>query len=193
MHESLRLIHLTLLARLRAAGWIPWLLVAGWMVIAAYQEPLLFRGYGIFLVDDAAWTGGLLLLVSVLFAVRRQPRRAAIRGNLLVVAGVAILQSLGSVLADQSSRGLPASHHLASAGSFLLAWAPLAIALGRNSGPQAEERGFRTVHTIVVLTAGLMGSMLAVALRTSPNQLVFGACALAIAGAGCWASGRDHT
>lgn len=193
MQESMRLIRLTLLARLRAAGWIPWLLVTGWMIIAAYQEPLLFRGYGIFLVDDAAWTGGLLLVVALLFAERRQPRRAAISGNLLVVAGVAILQSFGSVLADQSSQGLPVAHHLASAGSFLLAWAPLAITLGRNGGPQAGEQGFRTVHTIVVLTAGLMGSMLAVALRTSPDHTVFGACALAIAGAGCWATGRDHT
>ncbi|MFT4840827.1 MAG: hypothetical protein ACI8UD_000377 [Planctomycetota bacterium] len=187
MSETLRLIRLVVLARVRSAGWVPWLLVAGWLVIAAFQEPLMFRGYGIYLVDDAAATGGLVVLLILLLAERRSPRRYAATANLSLVGAMAILQAVGGYIADQSQVATPFSVRAAGAGSFFLAWAPLSLTLARklNGGLTC-----RTVHMILVLTAGLMGSMLAVALRTSPDVYVLTASALAIVGAACWASDR---
>jgi hypothetical protein len=187
MLETLRLIRLVVLARVRSAGWVPWLLVVGWLIVAAYQEPLMFRGYGIYLVNDAAWTGGLVVLLVLLLAERRVPRRHAVTVNLSLVASLAILQSIGGCLVDQSSVATSFTVRAAGAGCFFLAWAPLAITLSRKSGEAVVSRA---VHMTVVLTAGLMGSMLAVALRTSPDALVLTACALAIAGASCWVSGH---
>jgi hypothetical protein len=179
---------LVVLARVRSAGWLPWLLVAGWLVMAAYQEPLLFRRYGIYLVDDAAWTGGLVFLLVLLLAERRSPRRHAVTVNLAMVGAMAILQLVGSYLADLSPMTTPLSVRATGAGFFFLAWAPLSIALARNCDNAGTSR---TLHMIVVLTAGLMGSILAVALRTSPDTFVLTASGLAIAGAACWASGRS--
>ena len=187
MPEFLRLIRLVALTRLRSAGWPPWLLVAGWLVIAAFQEPLMFRQYGIHLVDDAAWTGGLLVLLVLLLAERRLPRRFAHLASLSLLAAVAIAQAIGAFLVDQSMATTGFTARAIGAGFFLLAWCPLAITVSRNNGGVIASG---MLHMMVVLAAGLMGSMLAVALRTSPDMLVLAACALAIAGAVCWASGR---
>ena len=188
MPEFLRLIRLVALTRLRSAGWAPWLLVAGWLVIAAFQEPLMFRRYGIHLVDDAAWTGGLLVLLVLLLAERRLPRRFAHLASLSLLAAVAIVQAIGAFLVDQSMVTTGFTVRATGAGFFFLAWCPLAITVSRNHGGVIASG---MLHMIVVLAAGLMGSMLAVALRTSPDMLVLAACALAIAGAVCWASGRQ--
>ena len=59
----LRLSWLTLRARLRSAGYIPWLLLVGWLLISAYQEPRFLRRYGLFLVEDAQWSGALIVMM----------------------------------------------------------------------------------------------------------------------------------
>lgn len=185
MHEQLRLIRLVALARLRAAGWMPWLLVSGWLLAAALQEPLLFRRYGIYLVDDAAWTGGAVVLIVLLLAERRLPRRAAMISNLVTVAAISVLQVLAAYLADLS----PWSSSLASRASgclfFFAAWAPLAITLSRNIGLSPRDK---MVGKLVVLSAFVMGSMLAVALRSSPDTSVIAASVLAFVASVCWAT-----
>lgn len=147
----------------------------------------MFRGYGIYLVNDAAWTGGLVLLLVLLLAERRVPRRHAMTVNLSLVGSVAVLQAIGSCLVDQGYIPVPVSVRAEGAGFFFLAWAPLAITLSRN---YSEIGVSRTVHMIVVLAAGLVGSMLAVALRNSPDAWAVVASALAIAGAACWSLHR---
>jgi len=189
MPASFRLIRLVVLARLRAAGWAPWLLVAGWLLVASYQEPLLFRRYGIHLVDDAAWTGGLVVLLVLLLAEGRMPGRCSALANLVMLFGMAVVQAIGSYLADQSPWITGWDIRAIGALSFLMSWAPLSIALSSNSGSSAASRLSRIM---VVLAAGLLGSMQAVALRTSPDTLVLLASALASAGAACWASGRPN-
>lgn len=185
MHEQLRLIRLVALARLRSAGWVPWLLVLGWLAAASYQEPLLFRRYGIYLVDDAAWTGGAVVLIVLLLAERRLPRRGAAIANLVTVAAISVLQVVGSYLADQSPWQSSFSSRAMGCLLFFAAWAPLGLTLSRNTGscPRAQLLG-----KLVVLSALVMGSMLAVALRSSPDTNVIGASVLAFLGAACWAS-----
>lgn len=185
MHEQLRLIRLVALARLRSAGWVPWLMVLGWLAAASYQEPLLFRRYGIYLVDDAAWTGGAVVLIVLLLAERRLPRRFAAMANLVTVAAISVLQVVGAYLADQSPWQSSFSSRAMGCLHFFAAWSPLAITLSRNSGSSAREQ---VLGNLAVLSALVMGSMLAVALRSSPDMFVIVACVLAFLGAACWAS-----
>lgn len=127
------------------------------------------------------------MLLVLLLAEGRSPRRHAATANLSLVGAMAILQAVGGYLADQSQVATAFAVRAAGAGFFFLAWAPLSITLSRK---YEEEITYRMVHMILVLTAGLVGSMLAVALRTSPDTFALTASALAIAGAACWASGR---
>jgi hypothetical protein len=187
MPAFLRLIRLALVAKLRSAGWAPWLLVAGWLLMASYQEPLLFRGYGIYLVDDAAWSGCLALLIVLLLSERRIPNRWPVLTSISLLCLVSLLQTGLAHLADQSSQAAGMGARIIGAIYFFLAWSPLAITLGSNIGVGGRSR---LLHMMVVLAAGLMGSMLAVALRTSPDTFVYLASVLAFAGATCWASGR---
>lgn len=188
MSATLRLITLFALARLRSAGWAPWLLVSGWLVIASYQEPLMFRQYGIYLVDDAAWTGGFVVLVVLLFAQRRLPKRCAIATNLTMLVAMAVLQGVGGYLADQSPS--LAGFYMRGVGvvNFVLAWSPLAITVSRNKSSETKEE---LVRKLVVLASGVMGMMLSVALRTSADTIAYAASLFAVAGAVCWASGRS--
>lgn len=190
MHEQLRLIRLVALARLRSAGWVPWLLVSGWLLAAALQEPLLFRRYGIYLVDDAAWTGGAVVLLVLLLAERRLPRRGAVISNLVTVAAISVLQVAAAYLADLSPWSSSLSSRALGCLFFFAAWSPLAITLSRKSGPGARDK---LVGKVVVLSAIVMGSMLAVALRSSPDTFVVGASVMSLLAAACWASGPRST
>lgn len=185
MHAQLRLIRLVALARLRSAGWVPWLLVLGWLAVASYQEPLLFRRYGIHLVDDAAWTGCAVVLVVLLLTERRLPRRSAAISNLVTVAAISVLQAVGAYLADQSPWPSSLSDHAMGCVFFFAAWSPLALTLSRKSGPCFREQ---LLGRLVVLSALVMGSMLAVALRSSPGTFVIASSILTFLGAACWAS-----
>jgi len=190
MYEQLRLIRLVTLARLRSAGWVPWLLVSGWLLAAALQEPMLFRRYGIYLVDDAAWTGGAVVLVVLLLSERRLPRRSALICNLVTVAAISVLQVVAAYLADLNPWTSSLSSRAMGCLFFFAAWSPLAITLSRNSGAAARDK---LVGKLVVLSAIVMGSMLAVALRSSPDTFVIGASVLAFLAAVCWASGPRST
>ena len=189
MHAQLRLIRLLALARLRSAGWVPWLVVLGWLVVASYQEPLLFRRYGIHLVEDAAWTGCAAVLVVLLLAERRLPRRSAAICNLVTVAAISVLQAVGAGLADRSPWPSSLSGSVMGCEIFFVAWSPLALTLSRKSGPGFGEQ---LLDKLVVLSAVVMGSMLAVALRSSPGTFAFAASILAFLGAACWASKQSQ-
>mgnify|MGYP001227936082 CR=1 FL=1 len=189
MHTQLRIIRLVALARLRSAGWVPWLLAIAWVSLASFQEPLFFRRYGIDLVDDAAWIGGAAVLLVLLLTERRLPRRCGVAVNLVILAAISVLQSGGAYMADLSPWPNSWADHLQSSGSFFLAWAPLSLTLCRKSG---AGRMNQLLGKLVVLCALLMGSMLAVALRSSPSAFVVLSSALAFLGAACWASGRSE-
>ena len=190
MQAQLRLIRLVGVARLRAAGWAPWLLLACWVTVAAYQEPLLLRRYGIYLLDDAAWVGGLVVLIILLLSVSRLPRRGAMLANLVMLACVAALQAFGTLLVDQAALAQSWGDRSLSALLFFAAWGPLAITLSRNSSIGGYARW---IGWIVPSMALLVGSMVAVSLRSSPGPVVFLASALAFAGAAGWASSRRDT
>jgi hypothetical protein len=55
LSSGLRLLKLQTFASVRAAGWLPWLLVACWIFLAAVQEPTLLRGYRVHLLAQATW------------------------------------------------------------------------------------------------------------------------------------------
>jgi len=182
MHVPLRLIRLVVLARLRSAGWAPWLLALGWLLFASLQEPLLFRRYGIYLVEDAAWTAGLVVLVVLLLSERRLPRRYGAACNLLIVAAVAVLQALGGYLVDRSAWPPSVADRLLDGLGFFVAWSPLALTLSRNMGDGLLPK-------LMVLCALMMGSMLAVALRSSPDSFVIISSVCAFSAAACWSCG----
>ena len=185
MSSSLRLIRLLVTARLRSAGWAPWLLAMGWLLVAALQEPLLFRNYGIYLVQDAAWVAGLAVMLVLLLTHDRQPRRCAVRTNLCILGGIACLQATAGYLVDQSPTRSWTSARFLEMAWFLMAWAPLSITLSRKAGNGGMSR---MLHMMVVLAAAITGSMQAVALRQSPDTLVLSASVLAFGGAAGWAS-----
>jgi hypothetical protein len=58
-----RLTRLAVLAALRSAGWVPWLLGTGWILFAALQEPRLLRLHGIQLVGEAARVAAVALAI----------------------------------------------------------------------------------------------------------------------------------
>jgi hypothetical protein len=185
MRSQLRLIRLAALSRLRAAGWAPWLLMAGWLLFASSQEPLLLRNYGVFLLQDAAWGGGLVVLLILLVSVRRMPRRSAILANLSILAGVAGMQMLVALLLDRSVGFGDVASSLWGACAFFLAWSPLTITLSRNYRAMRYEMA---LSLLVVVAALVMGSMMAVGLKSSPDANVLLAVLLACAGATCWAT-----
>lgn len=188
MRVQLRMIRLLSLARFRAAGWAPWLLFAGWIAAAAFQEPRLLRRYGIHLLDDAAWTGGLVLLIVFLFAEKRLPRRGAAAANLTVLGLVAVLQAVVAYLADQGAWTATPLDRAQDVGMFFLAWAPLTLVLSRQTSFEGVNRW---LVAIVVLTAFVMGSMLAVALRSDSDTFAFLGAGLAMAASLCWLRDRS--
>lgn len=173
-----RLVLLATTARIRGSGWIPWLLFAAWVALAAAQEPRLLRAFGVHLPLDAAWVGGLLLWGG---AVLRGDAacRMSWAVNLLLLGVVAALQACVGLLVDDVSAGL------VSAALFLLAWAPLALALQ----PHRMARSRRSLRAIVVAAAIVVGSAQSVALRLPGLELGnLLAAASSLAAASLWAS-----
>ena len=148
----------------------------------------MFRRYGIYLVDDASWTGGLAVLLVLLLAQRRLPRRCVIAANLTMLFAIAILQGIGGYLADQSSSLTGLQARGVSVVNFVIAWSPLAITVSRNSVDGTKEE---LVRKLVVLAAGVIGMLLSVALRSSADTIVYVASFFAVAGATCWATAHQ--
>ncbi|MCR9244432.1 MAG: hypothetical protein NXI31_05330 [bacterium] len=63
--SDLRLVRLETLQRLRRFGWWPWLVLLGWSLLAAGQEPRLLRGFGIELIGQGVWAAGALVLLAL--------------------------------------------------------------------------------------------------------------------------------
>ena len=185
MGPILRLIRLHCLARLRAAGWLPWLAFAGWMVIARFQEPTMLRRYGIALLDDAAWSAGLVLLIVMFVSERRLPQRFAWLGNLVVLAAIAAIAGAACWLLDRGAFATPLAQRLGQVAWFFVSWLPLTLVL---SAPLPFATGGRILAVLMSLAALVLGSMLAVAFRAAPDGMVgLGATLSAAAGAaGAW-------
>lgn len=149
----------------------------------------MLRRFDVHLIDDAAWIGGLMLLVVLLLAERRLPARAAVAANLVLVAGVALLMTLATWALDQGlwSPGLFA--RLSSFACFAVAFSPLAVVLAAGSGESATER---TLSVSVVLVALLVGSILATAFRTGDSGLAWGAASLSLLASVSWTVRRAN-
>lgn len=183
MQNHLRIIQLSLLARLRAAGWAPWLLLGAWLLAALLQEPRMLRRFGVQLVDDAAWSGCLLLLLILLTATRRLPARGAIGANLVVLFAVALLEAAACAVLDRGPWSEGVLRRLEGGAAFWLAFAPLAVCLAAGRGP---TRFLQVTRWLVVLVAALTGSMLAVAMRPGLTALGGVAALAALLGALAW-------
>jgi len=189
MQGQLRIIRLTATARLRAAGWAPWLLLAGWLLAARVQEPRMFRRFGVHLIDDAAWIGGLLVLSVLLLAERRLPARAGAAANLTMLAGLSLLLMLACRLLDQGPWSVGTWQRLLDAGRFFAAFAPLSICLSAGWGTNATRR---LLSVSVVLVSLLTGSMVATAFRSEATALAWGAAGLSLLASVSWASRREN-
>ena len=183
MQNHLRIIQLSCLARVRAAGWAPWLLLGAWLLAALLQEPRMLRRFGIQLVDDAAWSGFLLLLLILLTATRRLPARGAIIANLVLLAAVACLEAAACAVLDRGPWSDGLLRRLEGGGAFFLAFAPLVVCLAVGHGPTRSQQ---LTRWLVVLVAALTGSILAAAMR--PGLTVMGGVAAlaALSGALAW-------
>lgn len=149
------------LARLRGAGALPWLLFAAWLVIASGQEPVLLRGYGVHLVEDAAWAGGFVLLLVLLLAEPRLPWRAGWLANLALLILIAAFQAtLPLMLEIVRGRAFSCEHVVGMAG-FALCWAPLTLTLAVRPAARLVARSW------LVVPAFLLGCAHSVALRSS--------------------------
>ena len=183
MQRQLRIIRYMLTARIRAAGWAPWILLGGWLLFAVAQEPRMLRRFGFHLIDDAAWVGGSLLAAVLLLSQRRVPAVAAAWTNLVTVAAVALAVMLACRILDQGPWSAGLSDRLLGAAAFFAAWSPAAVCLARSPGTSTAER----IAAGLVLFAGLIaGSMTAVALREGGDATAWLAAVLALVAATLW-------
>lgn len=162
-----RSARLAMLVAIRHAGFAPWLLVVGWGLFAALQEPLLFRSFGIRLPQQAAWPAALALAAIL---VASAPRSATRMSQVLVTqALVTLTATCGAVVlaAVEGVRG--SADSLARvvawwAGCILVAM-PFALAL-------LASRALPTVARVVVIaTASVVAATLAVRFDTEPWSL----------------------
>ncbi|MFN3243063.1 MAG: hypothetical protein ACE37K_16305 [Planctomycetota bacterium] len=188
MQCQLRIIRLLAIARIRSAGWAPWLLMLGWLAAARAQEPRMLRRFGIHILDDAVWAGGLLVLAVLLLAERRLPRRAGAATNLAMLAGLSILLMVSCWLLDQGAWSVGIGRRLLDATHFFAAYSPLAICLAVGFGDSFPRR---LLSVSVVLVSLLTGSMLATAFRSEATALAWGAAGLSLLAAASWVSRRE--
>lgn len=186
MHHSraTRLVRLTVQLRLRALGWVPWLLLLGWALLAAAQEPRLLRGFGIRLTDQAAWAGGMVMAVLLFTADRYSLRRPmSFSANLVLTALVASAQAALPIGMDVCFGYAPdLTGGIRSALCFAFACSPLAIAL---SGPADVTQ---TVVRIMIMVAAVTCSAAASASFWTVGATVptLGAVLLCVAGVSLW-------
>jgi hypothetical protein len=109
--RAARSTRLLVLAALRTAGWVPWLLAAGWVVVAALQEPRLLRAHGIELVAEAAWIAAAALAFALGAAMRAPnamiPYLAAITILTILCAGWSAAIATAAELARGPSTAFP--------------------------------------------------------------------------------------
>ena len=138
---NLRLIRLESVSRLRRLGAWPWLLLLGWSLLAAAQEPRLLRGFEIYLGWQGTWSGATILLIALAsmgeVSGTTGYQSPALRFNgisssavgLLLTGLVALAQMLFSWLAELTTGAAsPAGFALVTAAGFVVALAPASIA-----------------------------------------------------------------
>lgn len=148
----------------------------------------MLRSYGLFLLDDAAWAAGLLLLGVLLFVEPRLPRRAAAACNLAVLASVSLLLMTTCLVLDRGPWSAGPLDRLVDAVQFLAAFAPFALAL---SAPQRADGPSRLVRRSILLAFLLLGTMLGASLRSGDGLAPWFACLLALAAAWTWAARQN--
>lgn len=147
------------------------------------QEPRMLRRFGIHLIEDAAWVGGLLMLCILLAAQRRLPRGGAVAANLVTVAVLGLLVMLLSRVVDVDPWAEGVSARIYDATVFMAAWSPFAICAARAP---AGGRGAAILHATLVLASLMTGSMLAAALRAEPTLTSWCAAGLASLASCLW-------
>lgn len=162
-----RSARLAMLAAIRHAGYSPWLLVVGWGLFAALQEPLLFRAFGIRLPLQAAWPA-VLALVALLVA--SSPRPAKELSQVIAMKGLVIISSacLGLALAAIEVLRGPADglgRVAAWLGSCILVATPFALAL------LAARVAYGVARAAIVVAACVLAGTLAVRFDAEPWSL----------------------
>ena len=145
----------------------------------------MLRRFGVYLIDDAAWVGGLLVVIALLLAERRLPAVGGVASNLVALGAVSLVVMLLCRLLDLGPWSDGTWNRLHDAARFSAAWAPMAICL-----PGSQSRGSpgATVSFLVVLASLVIGSLLATALRSEDALYGWGAALLAIAAAITWSA-----
>lgn len=119
--------------RLRALGWLPWLGLAAWGVLAAALEPPVLRSSGVRLREAACWSAAVVIWwVSVTTSPDAAPSRWSVRlgAHLIWLATVGVgVGLLGVALGFEPSIARGALAGLAQWGWFVCALSPLAVAV----------------------------------------------------------------
>jgi hypothetical protein len=159
MATDLRLLRLEVLGRLRRAGWLPPTLLVVWVAIALLQEPLVLRLYGIAVSPQGAWVGAALCLPLYITPCRicgdcdTWVDRFA---SALLVASLGVVQAgavgLGEVLWFGGTELMPV---LGSCAVFLVAWLPVAFAVGRSAPDHTVARWWGRVIIAVCTCVGI--------------------------------------
>ena len=135
------------------------------------------------MLDDAAWSGGLLLFLALCLSEARRPLRAAIAANLLLLAALSLVLMTSCLLMDLGPWSAGPLDRLLHAAKFFVAFSPLAIALARAGGPHAPARLWRWA---ALFAFAALGTILSAALRAGDSARVWSACGLAVAAAVAW-------
>jgi len=185
-----RLVRLHVAIRLRRLGWWPWLVLLGWIALAASQEPQLLRAFGIRLSWQGGWSGAAILLVALAAqgaagnsssSVLRQSVITGVVGFLLGLL-VAVAQAGLAWLAD-ALVGVPTPllDAASSAAGFALAWSPTAVAVAVAFGGCVTPGWAR----LVILAPLAFSVAVSAICFSAPSTTTVVACALATLGAGC--------
>jgi hypothetical protein len=107
-----RLARLATVAALRSTGWLPWLLLAGWVVYAALQEPRLLRAHGIELVRDAAAIAAIAGAIAIGATLPVPRATVAFLVAAAALAAILTAAAVGSAWGTELLRGRHVVHAL---------------------------------------------------------------------------------
>jgi hypothetical protein len=161
---DLRLIRLSCTASLRSAGAVPWVLLLGWIVLSAAQEPVFLRGYGLRILDQAAWAGTAVLLGVVWNEAIGRCRRMIPRAvtGLVLLALLAVVMTVFPCGVELVVRGAcDVRTRFAQSAGFFVTWCATAIA-ATSVRPPARRTALvfllAQVLCAVAISARLSGS-----------------------------------
>lgn len=190
---SLRLVRLEVISRLRAIGWVPWLLLVAWLVVSRAQEPIMLRSFGIQLLDQSAKAASVIVLMLCWAAPLITLHRNEVRGNLptahlaayaltnlFLLILIAVAQSLLTTSLEllMGGRWTGFTDPLATA-SFVLVWSPVAVVSSRWS------RGMSKLAVAVDAVCILLSGAVAVAAGAQRVVLPHLAASILLLGAIC--------